>query len=320
MPTLLLRLTPLLLLVAMVSGCATQARRAERPPLEPRSVPTFRGDSGAMAGWEEIVSAARGADVVIIGENHGHPTGLPWAAALWKDVLAESPDAALALEFFERDEQSRLDEYLAGVVDEATFRRRTQRSGGNYPAGHRDMVEAARAAGRPVIAANAPRPLVRLARLEGYDRLRALAPSLARLFRIPETDPPQRYRDDFFGLMIREPADHSAAAAEAPAGALPTEEQTTRAESMLRSQSLWDWTMAESVAGALAAGNRPVVLVVGRFHSDFDGGLVHALRHLKPDAGIVTFSTVPADAVSLAEADRGRAAFVAYIGPGPGED
>jgi uncharacterized iron-regulated protein len=50
-------------------------------------------------------------------------------------VLSKADKAALALEFFERDEQTRLDEYLAGVTDEAAFKKRTARTDGNYPPG-----------------------------------------------------------------------------------------------------------------------------------------------------------------------------------------
>jgi uncharacterized iron-regulated protein len=272
----------------------------------------FDGASGERKGWDAVVGACRQADIVVIGENHGHPVGLPFAAELFEDVLKGAPEAGLALEFFERDEQSRVDEYLAGVVDEAAFRRRTQRTTSNYPEGHRRMVEAARRTGRPVIAANAPRPLVRLARVEGFERLRGLSPELQRLVRIPDTMPQGRYRDDFVRLMTggmtKEALEGDAAA--------PDEEALARAESMLRSQSVWDWTMAESVVRGLENGARPVVLVVGRFHSDHEGGLVQAIRALRPGANVAVVSVVDEPARELREEDRGRGVFVVYVGPG----
>jgi uncharacterized iron-regulated protein len=304
---LLLILTAL----SLLAGCASPARRTEPARVNPRSVAVLDGGTGARTEWHQLVSACREADAVIIGENHGHPVGLPFAAALWEDMLADSPKAALALEFFERDEQSRLDEYLSGLVDEATFRKRTQRTDSNYPEGHRAMVEAAKKAGRPVIAANAPRPVVRVARLDGYERVRSLPPELLRLVRIPDSLPEGRYKDDFVKLMA--PAEH-AAKREMPK---PDPAAIERAEAMFRSQSLWDWTMAESVVRALDEGNRPVALVVGRFHSDHEGGLVQAIHKLKPDARVVVVSVVDQTSAALREEDRGRGRFVAYVGPSP---
>ena len=83
---------------------------------------------------------------------------------------------------------------------------------------------------------------------------------------------------------------------------------------MLRSQSVWDWTMAESVARAIAAGSRPVVLIVGRFHVDHDGGLVQALRALRPGTRIVTITNIDAWSDTLRDDDRGAADFVVYVG------
>jgi uncharacterized iron-regulated protein len=310
--------------VAMLApGCASPVGRpAGSSPVEPRSVATFDGASGARADWNALVSACREADIVVIGENHGHPVGLPFAATLWEDLLKDSPGAALSLEFFERDEQSRLDEYLSGVVDEPTFRKRTARTNGNYPSAHRDMVEAARAAKRPVIAANAPRPIVRLARTDGYDRLRELTPEQRRMFAIPESLPEGRYRDDFFKLMARPEQSHEKPKRGQPAKTPEALQAAAdkRAESMFRSQSLWDWTMAESVVRAHEGGNRPVVHVVGRVHSDHDGGLIQAIRRMAPDARIVVVSVVDSTSTELREADRGRGTFVAYVGPGPRAD
>jgi uncharacterized iron-regulated protein len=299
----------LLVLVHLI-GCAA-APRGQAVEADVRSLPMYRG-SGEPVSWADLVEAAAGADVVIIGENHGHPVGLPFAARLWDEVLARSSDAALSLEFFERDEQSRLDEYLQGVVDEATFRRRTGRTGSNYPPAHREMVEAARASGRPVIASNAPRPLVRLARTDGYDRLRGLSAAQRLMFRLPDALPEGRYREDFFELMVRKPEGGGGR----PGHGHDTSEQE-RVEAMFRSQSVWDWTMAESIARALENGTRPVVHVVGRFHSDFDGGLVQALREMRPGARVVVVSVVDATPAGLKDDDSGRGQFVVYVGPAP---
>ncbi|MBM4109508.1 MAG: ChaN family lipoprotein [Phycisphaerae bacterium] len=292
-----------------LAACATGTRSGAHAEatVAPRDVRVFAGSDGSSVPWAGVVDAARHAEVVIVGENHGHPLGLASAAALWDDLLASAPDAGLSLEFFERDQQAGVDDYRLGLTDEAAFTKATGRTPGSYPAGHKAMVESARAADRPVIAANAPRRYVRVARKDGFDALRRLTPEQRRFFRLPDVVPEGRYRDDFIKLMTEGPGH----------GDPDPEARQKQAEEMFRSQSVWDWTMAQSVVDALDAGAVPVLHVVGRFHSDFDGGLVQAVRLLRPGARVVTVSFVAEWSDALRDDDRERADFVVYAGPGP---
>lgn len=285
----------------------------QRPSLEERArtVKIFRGADGSAVMWDMVVATAAGADTVVIGENHGHPLGLAFAAELWADVLERQDHAGLSLEFFNRDEQSRLDDYLAGLWDEAAFRKGTGRTtDAAYPPGHRAMVEAAKARGRPVIASNAPRVYVRAANKGSFEQLASLTEDQRRMFRVPDDLPTGRYRADYDALMSSPAmASHGGEAkAESP------EERQSRLDAGFRAQSLWDWTMAESVARGIDRSGSPVVHVVGRFHSDFAGGLVQALLKLRPGTRVVTVSVVDAWSESLQSDDRGRADFVAYVG------
>jgi len=293
------------LLLVLVGACAAVAPVPSAPKVElaPREVKLFRGD-GAAATWSELVEAASAAEVVFLGENHGHPLGLASAAALFEDVLARSDKASLSLEFFERDEQSRLDDYLSSVSDAATLERRTQRSEGNFPPGHRAMVELAKAKSRPVHASNAPRQYVRIVSQKGYEPLAKLSWEQRRLFRIPDELLSGRYRDDFDRIMTPSGRDPKAA------------DEQARLARVFRSQQMWDWTMAESVFLALQRDEAPVVQVIGRFHSDFRGGTVQALERLRPGTRALVVSYVNEDApAALPADDAGRGDFVLYVGP-----
>ena len=292
-------------LLVLVGACAAVAPVPSAPKVElaPREVKLFRGD-GAAATWSELVEAASAAEVVFLGENHGHPLGLASAAALFEDVLARSDKASLSLEFFERDEQSRLDDYLSSVSDAATLERRTQRSEGNFPPGHRAMVELAKAKSRPVHASNAPRQYVRIVSQKGYEPLAELSWEQRRLFRIPDELLSGRYRDDFDRIMTPSGRDPKAA------------DEQARLARVFRSQQMWDWTMAESVFLALQRDEAPVVQVIGRFHSDFRGGTVQALERLRPGTRALVVSYVNEDApAALPADDAGRGDFVLYVGP-----
>ena len=310
----------LLLGPALLPACAATGSAGGAPADvgDPRAVTVFRGD-GSAATWNDLVAAACGADAVIVGENHGHPLGLAVSAALWSDTLADTHRAALSLEFFERDEQAHLDDYLAGLIDDKTFELATHRSAGSYPPGHRAMVEAAKAAGRPVYAANAPRVYVHLASSAGFDRLATLTDEQRRLFRVPDELPTGRYRQAFDEVM----GDMSGHGGPAPDEPADPEQAQARHKAALdgafRAQSVWDWTMAQTIDRALWAGNVPVLQVVGRMHCDFRGGLVLALERQHPGVRLVTVSFVDEDSATVRDEDADRADFVIYVGPAPAE-
>lgn len=283
------------------------------PPRPVRETPMFDGATGDAIDWNELLNRAAVADIVIIGEVHGHERGLAVASAFFEDILPRTA-AALSLEFFERDEQIHVDDYLAGVTDEEAFKKVTGRTANSYPAGHKEMVENAKRWGRPVVASNAPRRYARLARTDGLDRLRGLDEEQQRTFTVPGAVLEGSYRERFFELMkpmMSQPS-HGATDEEPPT----PEEAEAKTESFYLSQNVWDATMAASIVDALQEGNRPVVHVVGQFHSDFDGGLVTRLRAELPQAVVFTVSMVTQDAPESgpSEEDYGRAAVLVYVG------
>ncbi|MEM1107132.1 MAG: ChaN family lipoprotein [Planctomycetota bacterium] len=242
----------------------------------------------------ELIERARTADVVLIGEYHGQEEGLAASAALWQALvkryegedkeeaggLASSKEVAnetgptLALEFIERDEQLELDDWLA--AEELTEPE-------DFSFAHGAMLLESKRAGRPVIAANAPRRYVRMARTRGYDHLRAMTATQRATFVLPGDgdvpEPSAGYRDRFFELF---------GGGGGHEGGMTLEQ----IESFWRAQIVWDATMADSVVRGLSSGDCPVVLVVGRFHTAYDGGIPQVLRALRPDAEV--FSVVMA--------------------------
>ncbi|MEM9252604.1 MAG: ChaN family lipoprotein, partial [Planctomycetota bacterium] len=213
-------------------------------------------------------------------EMHGDEAGLAASAALWRAILDERPSAVLALEFIERDEQIALDDWLA--EDELS-------TPDALSADHAPLLMAAKQRGRPVVAANAPRRYVRLARTAGYDHLRAMTPAQRATFVFPEPMPAGGYRDRFFELF----------GGGVHGGGMPTEQ----IEAYWRAQAMWDATMADSVLRALDDGDGPVVLVVGRFHVDRDGGVLQMLRAGRPDVSVLSVVMAGVDEIEEAESD-----------------
>src|SRR5512140_2202030 len=96
------------------------------PPLE-RAVVVCDGRTGqrlALDAWLDTLSKA---DVVFLGETHTDETTHRVELAVYEGLLARrSGKVVLAMEMFERDVQGDLDAYLAGKIDEPTFKSRAR--------------------------------------------------------------------------------------------------------------------------------------------------------------------------------------------------
>jgi hypothetical protein len=107
------------------------------------------------------------------------------------------------MEFFEADTQAAVDAYLDGKVDESEFIEQT-RQGRAYWVSHRPLVERSRAAGTPVLAANAPRRLVRAFRVSELDYdafLETVKPEDRRWIPARSARLGGAYEERFFELM-----------------------------------------------------------------------------------------------------------------------
>lgn len=266
----------------------------------PRALPMFDGDTGASMSWEELLQRCSPAEVIIIGELHGHPDVHRFQAALVDDVASSAPQMALSLEMLERDEQELVDQWMRGDLDQGTFAANTGSVNwagkGSWERCYQPVLDAARKGGGSIVAANAPRAVVRAARLEGFDSIDVDPDHYA----LPENLQFPGYRERFFDLM-RENRDHDV-----------TDEEIL---DVFRAQTVWDATMARSIADAHQGGAAVVIHLVGCFHSDFDGGTVQELRRLVPGVRLVTISLVETRDWALAEENHNRATVVVHVAP-----
>ncbi len=128
----------------------------------------YDGHSGRRLSFEEVVARCRPADAVLFGEEHNDVVCNELEAQLLYALARQPRPVALAMEFFEADTQAALDAYLRGRIAEEPFREQTHQ-GRAYILSHRPLIELCRLIRVPVIAANAPRKLVRAYRMSGLD-------------------------------------------------------------------------------------------------------------------------------------------------------
>jgi len=284
-------------------------------PFPPRALAMFGGHTGEILTWADLLEGVRWADIVILAERHGDAVGHAVQKAIVLDALGLDPDTAVSFEMVERHEQPALDDYLAGRIDAAALdaRLKADGTGGGGDAWarfYRPIADEANAVGAPVIAANAPRALVKRARLEGYAALRSLPPEERALFDLPARLDDGAYRRRFTEWMT---ASRNDGVPTDLASAGLTEADV---EAMFRSMQMWDATMAASVTrargGFFGLGGRRVIHLVGCFHAESDGGLVRQVAARAPLARILVVSLVPENARHLRDEDRGIADVVIY--------
>ncbi|HVS18149.1 MAG TPA: ChaN family lipoprotein [Planctomycetota bacterium] len=273
----------------LAAACASAPRpaapavRADRvwdaPPIE-RCV-SLRAADGRALEFDGLLDDLAAAEVVFLGETHLDETTHRFELAVLEGLLARRPgEVVLALEMFERDVQPLVDRYLAGEVGEAEFLAGS-RPWNNYRTGYRPLVEAARRAGAPVVAANFPAPLRRELAMSRAADLAGLSAE-QRAFAPAELLPN--------GALYWKRVDN-AIRGHAAAMGLP---ETTPEARLMSTQSLWDNAMGEACAQALERWPGRVVLHVnGGFHTAYGDGTARQLLLRRPGTDVRTVAIQP---------------------------
>ena len=309
--------------LALVALCpALSAQEIPQDVLDTAYVPgayqVFTG-AGQPAGLEDVVAAMAGQEVVFIGETHDDPTGHALELDLLTravEVYGEERPVALSLEFFQRDVQPILDEYLAGLITEKAFLA-DSRPWPRYDTDYRGLVEYARINDFPVIAANAPRRYAnRVARL-GREGLLELDPeALATLAPLPYGEPSAAYRDQWIQTIMAVMEEESMKCGKPIVDAAPDDpgEETGGGHesahgnmgNQLHSQVLWDATMAYWVGDHLMRRPGSLVLhMVGSFHVARGTGIPEQLQRYRPTRAMIVVIRPVADVAVFEAAPAG---------------
>jgi uncharacterized iron-regulated protein len=273
---------------------------------------------GRAVTLRAIIDSLEGADVLFVGETHDDAVAHLLEAELLRRADerfgAASPkrrDVALSLEMFERDVQTVLDEYLAGLISERHFLL-SSRPWGNYATDYRPLVEYARARRLPVIAANAPARYVSRVSNQGPQSLGALSKDAVRDWLPPLPFPPasEAYAAKFNRVMSGGPPPAHATPPASPSArpSAPAHAAQVSAHGslhLLEAQTLRDASMAYRIAEFLKRGRDPLVVQVnGTFHSEERMGVPELLALYRPKARSVVVTIVPDQAFPDFDAAR----------------
>lgn len=237
-----------LALAGILTACGAPHVNSPSHPSGPHPLSAVLFPEGTAIDVETLAARLEEVDVVYVGERHDSDADHDVAAAL---VQLLRPDL-VGMEMFQRPYQAPLDAFGRGEIDEAAMLVATEweTRWGRPFSGYRPILDAARAVNARVLALNAPREWTRTI---GRGGVEALAPEVQSA--LPE-------------LVLDEPA-HRAMVTEALSGhgGHGGAMDPAMLERFYVAQVVWDETMGETLATALAAepGHRAVV-IAGRMH------------------------------------------------------
>jgi uncharacterized iron-regulated protein len=213
--------------------------------------------TGIVVTPEQMLAVAGDARIVYVGETHDNPASHRLELQVLQGLAELHPgQVALGMEIFVRSQQPALDRWIAGELDEKSFLKES-RWFENWKmdfAYYRDLLNFARDRRIPVIALNAEKDVVQAVRGKSPELLGA--EERAQLPELDLTDPYQR------GMVAAIFGGHS--------------HGKMQLEGFVRAQTVWDETMADSVANYLAspAGmDKHLLVVAGGNHLSYGFGI-----------------------------------------------
>ncbi|MGL6370920.1 ChaN family lipoprotein [Aeromonas hydrophila] len=254
------RLLPLFTLPLLLAACVTTAPVNDAGTLYHYQLKATQGN---VLTLEQALARVADADIVLVGELHTHPAVHLLQARMLAGLAADGRPLVLSMEQFSRADQPVLDAYLAGRIGEAALIR-DGNAWPNYQSDYRPLVEFAKAHHLPVIAANAPKPLVSCVGQEGPAWLEQLPASRRSQLAHTLTLGDDPYRQKFMASLHHGDADSNAR--------------------RFAAQTSWDDTMAESMVDYLRShpGQR-IMHIAGNFHVEGGLGLASRIASRNPD-------------------------------------
>jgi len=202
-------------------------------------------------------------------------------AQLFAQLYSQNPNIALSMEQFTRDHQPVLNQYLAGAIGEQTLIKDAN-AWPNYTSDYRPLVEFAKQHDLDVIAANAPKSIVRCIGQYGAEYLERLPQNERKWVAEQLTLTSDAYQTQFNSLM------HHG--------------DEAKTQNQFAAQTAWDDTMAESMVNYLAQHpGRQIIHLAGRFH--VAEGLGTASRIKARNSGLNVVMVTPVTETSRLSAE-----------------
>jgi uncharacterized iron-regulated protein len=248
--------------------------------------------NGKEVSWADLVSHCEKRDVTFFGELHDNPITHWLQLKLTKDMYGQNKNLTLGAEMFEADQQTIINEYLAGIITEKNFEAE-MRLWKNHKTDYKPLLDFAKANGLPLIACNVPRRYASVVAKKGKDELLKISADGRRyICPLPyEVDTTlSGYRN-----MMQMDMGHGSSI------------------NMVYAQAVKDATMAYFISRNLK-DNGHFIHYNGAYHSENYQGIIHYLNRYSSKTTVATITTVQQkDASKLDKENTGKADFILVV-------
>lgn len=248
---------------------------------------------GKAISFEKMAKESKKADLVFFGELHNNSLAHWLQLQVFKSLSEENDRLVFASEFFERDDQLLIDEWMAGKITDKNFETEAK-LWNNYLTDYKPLMLFAKENQIPFIASNVPRRYASLVSRGGIETLDSLS------------DEAKAY---FATLPVA--IDMTLPGYEAMRGMLHG--APGNSDYMIQAQALKDATMGESLFESLKQGKQ-IYHVNGSYHSKEGEGILWYVKRSFPDKKIINIHTVEQDQLdSLDESNASGGDFIIVL-------
>jgi uncharacterized iron-regulated protein len=231
--------------------------------------------------------------IVLFGELHDNPVVHWLEFEVAKDLFARvGKRLVLGAEMFEADDQIIIDEYLSGVIGDASLTEEAK-VWHNYETDYRPIVEFARDHGIPFIATNIPRRYASLVAVNGLRALEELSDEVKQWMA------PLPISLDRTSPTYRRLLDVGKA-------------HGIEGESFFAAQAIKDATMAYFIL-TNRSSEKVFLHLNGEFHSQTYSGIFWYLMQAQPDLAISTITSVEGETLDFLDDYRNVADYTLVI-------
>ncbi len=231
----------------------------------------FYNQKGKTVKFDKMIKDLANYEVVFIGEHHNNSIN-HWLQLRITKALFEQKNGQLTLgaEMFERDNQTQLNDYLSGKLDEKVLKD-SMRLWNNYETDYRPLVDFAKENNLKFIATNIPRRYASIVARKGLDSLNTVTEKeKVWMMQLPVE---VTLETPGYPEMKEMMGDHAG----------------PNAMNFVSAQAVKDATMAESIFKNLEKG-KLFIHYNGDYHSKQYGGTVWYLKNLNPELKIAVIS------------------------------
>jgi len=228
----------------------------------------FYNSEGKQLSYADAVDQLAIGDIALLGELHDHAM-VHW---IQKRIIADlhaKRQLVLGGEFFERDNQIIIDEYLKGIVNDKRFEEEA-RLWPNYVTDYKSILQFARDSGLYFVATNVPRRYAAFVAQHGLDTLESL-PASSRVY-LPKLPIAFSLETPGYSDMLDMMGGHG---------------MSGKATYFVQAQALKDAAMAEAIVQNWTK-KQLFVHINGDFHSANYGGIYSYIKILNPKLNVQT--------------------------------